>query len=84
MSINATIDDYTFQVASASGWAAFCKWVRTPALKLLAEKGTVVGTDTVALELKQMAGPTEVMHTASQMAEHIGIGDAEEAISIWS
>lgn len=84
-------DDGPFQLASASGWAAFGKWVGatiSQPIRELVTKGSMKGTDKLSAALESVANkypPSgDVQDTLDGLRELIGVGDPDETATVIS
>lgn len=83
-------EDGPFYLTNGPGWSAVLAWAKSPGaerfprLRELAEKGSVEGTDALGIELA--AASVLVQGSArgvlEQLAEYVGLGDAEETLTV--
>lgn len=82
--------DGPFYLTNGPGWSAVLAWIesvdaeRFPQLRELAEKGTVQGTADLGVELAAacVLAQGAARGVLEQLAEYVGVGDAEEVLSI--
>lgn len=85
-------DDGPFQLASASGWQAFARWVDgLPSgfteLRKLTETGTVKNTaelsdELLSAEVTDFSPDKDIADTIEQLQEVLGVGDPDEVATV--